>query len=202
MLEKVIEDVERQCREERIPMLGPEKAKLLANCVEKAKPSLIVECGTAIGYSGLWILRVLRTLGKGRLITVEIKEANAQRACANFELAGISDLVESRIGDASEILKTIDEPVDFLFLDNNKDGYFSCFKAIEPQLTDTATIVADNVGRPEQMSDYLEHIRSQYDSETHWFERRRRRRSAEGRDENNRGQRTRDGMEVTIYRRS
>ena len=188
MLDQVLEKVEEQCREERIPMLGPDKAKLLASCVEKAQPSLIVECGTAIGYSGLWILRVLKTLGIGRLITVEIEDANAQRARANFAEAGVAGLVDSRIGDASEVLKTIQEPVDFLFLDNNKDGYFACFQAIESQLTNPATIVADNVGRAEQMADYLEHVRSNYDSETHWFESRHR----PGR---------RDGMEVSVYRR-
>ena len=188
MLDQVIKEVEEQCREERVPMLGPDKAKLLASCVEKAKPSLIVECGTAIGYSGLWILRVLKTLGTGRLITVEIEEANAQRARAHFEKAGVSDLVDSRIGDAAEVLKTIQDPVDFLFLDNNKDGYYPCFQAIESQLTNPATLVADNVGRPEPMAAYLEHVRSHYDSKTHWFESRRR----PGR---------RDGMEVSIYRR-
>ena len=188
MLDKVLEEVEEQCREERVPMLGPDKAKLLASCVEEAKPSLIVECGTAIGYSGLWILRVLKTLGTGRLITVEIEDANAQRARASFEKAGVVDLVDSRIGDAAEILKTIQDPVDFLFLDNNKEGYFSCFQAIESRLTNPATIVADNVSRADQMADYLEHVRSHYDSETHWFESRRQ----HGR---------RDGMEVSIYRR-
>lgn len=194
MFDKVLEEVEQQCRAERVPMLGPEKAKLLASCVEKAKPSLIVECGTAIGYSGLWILRVLKTLGTGRLITVEIDANNAQRARDNFEKAGMADLVDSRIGDAAEVLKTIDRPVDFLFLDNNKDGYFACFQAIESQLTDPATIVADNVGRAEQMADFLEHVRSNYESETHWFESWRRRRGG------NERERRRDGMEVSIYR--
>lgn len=188
MLDKILAEVEEQCRAERVPMLGPDKAKLLASCVEKAKPSLIVECGTAIGYSGLWILRVLKNLDAGRLITVEIEPANAQRARTHFEEAGVSDLVDSRIGDAAEVLKTIQDPVDFLFLDNNKDGYFACFQAIESRLTNPATIVADNVGRPDQMADYLEHVRSNFESETHWFESRRR----PGR---------RDGMEVSIYRR-
>ncbi len=187
MFEQVLAEVEAQCRAERVPMLGPDKAKLLASCVEKAKPTLIVECGTAIGYSGLWILRVLKNLGSGRLITVEIEKANAERARTNFESAGVADLVDSRIGDAAEVLKTIQEPVDFLFLDNNKDGYYACFRAIESQLTNPATIVADNVGRADQMAEYLEHVRTNYDSETHWFESRRR----PGR---------RDGMEVSIYR--
>ena len=44
MFDQVLQEVEAQCREERIPMLGPEKAKFLAACVENAKPSLIVEC--------------------------------------------------------------------------------------------------------------------------------------------------------------
>jgi len=199
MFDKVLEEVEQQCRAERVPMLGPEKAKLLASCVEKAKPSLIVECGTAIGYSGLWMLRVLRNLGTGRLITVEIDANNAQRARDNFEKAGMADLVDSRIGDAAEVLKTIQDPIDFLFLDNNKDGYFACFQAIESRLTNPATIVADNVGRADQMADYLEHVRSNYESETHWFESWRRRRGRNAGD--NRGQRRRDGMEVSIYRR-
>ena len=199
MLDKIIEEVEEQCREERVPMLGPDKAKLLASCIEKAKPSLIVECGTAIGYSGLWISRVLQTIGSGKLITVEIEDANAERARANFESAGVSELVDSRIGDAAEVLKTIEEPVDFLFLDNNKDGYFPCFQAIESRLTNPATIVADNVSRVDQMADYLNHVRTNYESETHWFESWRRRRDS-GDGEGQR-ERRRDGMEVTIYRR-
>lgn len=199
MLDQVIKEVEEQCREERVPMLGPDKAKLLSSCIEKAKPSRIVECGTAIGYSGLWICRVLKSLGTGKLITVEIEDANAQRARANFERAGVADLVNSRIGDAAEVLKTIEEPVDFLFLDNNKDGYFACFKAIESRLTNPATIVADNVSRVEQMADYLEHVRSNYESETHWFESWRRRR--DGNDGEIQRERRRDGMEVTVFRR-
>ncbi len=212
MFEQVLAEVEQQCREERVPMLGPDKAKLLASTVEKAKPSLIVECGTAIGYSGLWMLRVLKTLGSGRLITVEINPDSAKQARENFEKAGVAELVDSRIGDAAEILKTIQEPVDFLFLDNNKDGYYTCFKAIEPQLTNPAMIVADNIGRADQMAAYLDHVRSNYESESHWFERRGRRRTDGGEETNrgprrrgggegNRGPWRRDGMEVSIFRR-
>ena len=94
MFDQVLQEVEAQCKAERIPMLGEEKAKFLAACVEEAKPSLIVECGTAIGYSGLWMLRVLRAAGAGRLITVEIDADRATQARANFERAGMADLVD------------------------------------------------------------------------------------------------------------
>ena len=115
MLDKVLEDVEEQCRAERVPMLGPDKAKLLASCVEEAKPSLIVECGTAIGYSGLWILRVLKTLGHRTFDNSGNRGCQwPQRARTNFEKAGVADLVDSRIGDCrAEVLQTIQEPVDF-----------------------------------------------------------------------------------------
>lgn len=171
MFEQVLQEVKVQCREERIPMLGPEKAKFLADWVEKVKPNLIVECGTAIGYSGLWMLRVLKNLGTGRLITIEIDANRVKQARNNFERAGVADLVDSRNGDAQEVLKSIDEPVDFLLLDNNFDNYFPCFQAIEPQLTNPATVLADNVGiGADSMADYLEHVRSHYESETHWFD--------------------------------
>ena len=48
MFDQVLAEVEEQCRAERVPMLGSDKAKLRASCVETAKPSLIVEC------RGIW----------------------------------------------------------------------------------------------------------------------------------------------------
>lgn len=171
MFDQVLQEVEAQCKAERIPMLGEEKAKFLAACVEEAKPSLIVECGTAIGYSGLWMLRVLKAAGTGRLITVEIDADRVTQARANFERAGMADLVDSRLGDAQEVLKSIQDPVDFLLLDNNFSNYFPCFQAIESRLTNPATVVADNVGiGADSMTDYLGHVRERYESETHWFD--------------------------------
>lgn len=187
---QVLQEVDERCREQHIPMLGPEKAEFLADLVRKAQPSLVVECGTAIGYSGLWMAAKLRAAGKGRLITVEIDAGRAFEARENFRRANVSDLVDSRIGDATEVLQTIHEPVDFLLLDNNYSNYFPCFRAIEVHLTDGATVVADNVGiGAAGMADYLDHVRSYYDSRTHWFD-------------TDLPWVTRDAMEVTIYRKS
>ena len=171
MFDQTLQAVEAQCRKEQIPMLGAEKAEFLAARVEQARPTLIVECGTAIGYSGLWILRVLKSIGTGRLITIEINADRAAQAQANFEQAGLADLVDSRVGDAQEVLKSIQDPVDFLLLDNNFDNYFPCFQAIESRLTNPATVLADNVGiGADAMADYLSHVREKYESETHWFD--------------------------------
>lgn len=187
--EGVLQEVDKRCREEGIPMLGPDKAKFLTTLVEKARPSLIVECGTAIGYSGLWMLEKLQAAGKGRLITVEIEPDRARDAQAHFDRAGFGDLVDSRTGDAMEVLQTINDPVDFLLLDNNFSNYFPCFRAIEPRLVDGAAIVADNVGiGADSMADYLEHVRSRYDCQTCWFD-------------TELPWVKRDAMEVTIYKK-
>ena len=187
--DQVLQEVDQRCLEQHIPMLGPEKAEFLADLVRRARPSLIVECGTAIGYSGLWMAAKLRAAGKGRLITVEIDASRAGEARENFRSAGVNDLVDSRIGDATEVLQTIHEPVDFLLLDNNYSNYFPCFRAIELRLTDGATVVADNVGiGAEGMADYLDYVRSHYESRTHWFD-------------TDLPWVKRDAMEVTIYRK-
>ena len=190
VFDQVLQEVDERCREQHIPMLGPEKAEFLADLVQKAKPNLIVECGTAIGYSGLWLVNALKSVGEGRLITVEIDTERAQEAQENFRRANVNDLIDSRIGDATEVLETIRELVNFLLLDNNYSNYFSCFRAIESRLTDGATVVADNVGiGAAGMADYLNHVRSNYESQTHWFE-------------TNLPWVKRDAMEVTIYRKA
>ena len=187
--DEILQAVDKRCREEGIPMLGPEKAQFLTTLVEKARPSLIVECGTAIGYSGLWMLEKLKASDKGRLITVEIEPDRALDAQSHFNRAGFGDLVDSRVGDAIEVLQTIGDPVDFLLLDNNFSNYFPCFQAIEPRLVNGATIVADNVGiGADSMADYLEHIRSRYDCQTRWFD-------------TELPWVKRDAMEVTIYKK-
>ena len=187
--DQVLQEVDSRCRERHIPMLGREKAKFLADLIEQVKPSLIVECGTAIGYSGLWIASKLQSIGKGRLITIEIDADRAHEAQENFAYAGLSERVDSRIGDAAEVSKVIDDPIDFLLLDNSFGAYFSSFQAIESRLIDGATVVADNVAiGASEMADYLNLVRSRYESQTHWFE-------------IDLPWVNRDAMEVTIYRK-
>ena len=190
VFDQVLQEVDERCREQHIPMLGPEKAEFLANLVQKAEPTLIVECGTAIGYSGLWMVAALKSGGRGRLITVEIDINRAHEAQENFRRANVQEWVDSRIGDATEVLGTIRKPVDFLLLDNNYSNYFPCYRAIESQLIDGAIVVADNVGiGAAGMEDYLNHVRAHYESRTHWFE-------------TDLPWVKRDAIEVTIYRKS
>lgn len=170
-VQPVIDEVDKLCRNNTVYMIGPEKAKRLAELVRTKKPKLVVECGTAIGYSGLWIARELKAAGQGRLITIEIDADRVKQAQANFEKAGLADVVEVRVGDARELADKIEGPVDFLFIDCNYSNYHPCFEAIEKQLAPGAVVVGDNVGiGASGMKDYLDHVRSKYQSKTEWFD--------------------------------
>lgn len=188
-IDKVIQRVDAECRAQQIPMLGMARAAFLMGLVGEKRPEVVVECGTAIGYSGLWLGKILQALGRGRVISFEIDLERAKIARKNFEEAGISDLIEIRLGDARETLKTVKEDVQFLFIDNDFKNYWPCFRAIESRLADGATILADNAGiGVMEMTDYLGHVREHHESKTIWFDL-------------DLEWSPRDAMELTVYRK-
>jgi len=167
----VIDDVEKQCLERTVYMIGRKKAERLAELVRQKKPKVVVECGTAIGYSGLWIARELKRCGGGKLVTIEISPDRAKEAQANFKRAGLAEFVTSKVGDARQVVQEIEGPVEFVFIDCGYANYMRCLAGLEDNLTEGAVVVADNVGIGRHgMSDYLDHVRTKYQSRTEWFD--------------------------------
>ena len=167
----IIEELDKECRRRLVFMLGPEKASRLAELVRQKKPEVVVECGTAIGYSGLWIARELKKAGRGKLITIEIDPQRAQEAQRNFQRAGLAEYVTVRVGDARAVVKELSGPVDFVLLDCGYENYYPVFVGLESKLRPGAVVVADNVGLgAAAMGDYLKLVRSKYRSRTEKFE--------------------------------
>jgi len=188
-IQAVIDQVEQACRQGPVFMIGPAKARRLAELVREAKPKVVLEGGTALGYSGLWIARELKNLGRGKLVTMEISPERAKQAEENFRRAGLAEYVEVRVGDAKQLAKAVEGPIDFAFIDCGYSNYLPIFKAIETKLAPGATVVADNVGIGSGgMKDYLSAVRTKYDSRTEWFDL-------------DLPWAKRDAMEVTIIRR-
>jgi len=170
-VQPVIDEVEKACLDGPVYMIGRKKAERLAELVRRANPKLVVECGTAIGYSGLWIARELKATGKGRLITIEISPQRAKQAEANFRKAGLDKFVTVKVGDARKVVKGLDGPIDFLFVDCGYSNYYPILLSLESKLGSGATVVADNVGiGAGGMAEYLKHVRSKYASRTEWFD--------------------------------
>ncbi len=169
--EDIVAEVDAECRLREVKMLGPEKAARLVELIKEIKPGLVVEVGTAIGYSGLWIANALRELGRGRLITFELDPDRAAEAGQSFKRASLDPLITQQVGDARQEIRGVVGPVDLLFLDGGFGNYYPCLMNVRDQLSPTARLVADNAGiGADEMADYLNYVRRNYDSHTEWFE--------------------------------
>lgn len=171
VFDTLIAEVDAECRQRKIPMLGPEKANRLCELVWNARPDCVVEVGTAIGYSGLWIAKTLHDLGHGHLFTLEKDPERAAQAKRNFERASLDNDITVIVGDARERIDEVGGPIDLLFLDGGFANYYPCLMRCQSRLRDGALLVADNAGiGAAEMDDYLTYVRTHFQSRTEWFE--------------------------------
>ena len=98
--------------------VSPEFGRFLYMCARSCKAKRIVEFGSSMGISAIYMAAALRDMGGGRLIGTELEPSKAERAQANVAAAGLSDLVEFRVGDARETLKAgVGGDIDMVMLD-------------------------------------------------------------------------------------
>jgi predicted O-methyltransferase YrrM len=125
-----------------------------------------LEIGTSTGHSGIWIAWALRKTG-GKLITIEIDEGRHRLALANFEAAGLSELVDARLGDAHEIVPGLEGPFDFVFSDADKGWYTNYLVAVLPKLEVGGCYTSHNVSTTGRwMREYREYLFNQPNLET------------------------------------
>ena len=104
-----------------------------------------VEFGTSFGISTLYLAAAVRDNGGGEVIGSEIETSKAEVAERNLKDAGLADLVDVRVGDATETLKELPEPVDLVLIDGWKDLYVPILDLVTPRLREGAVVLADNI---------------------------------------------------------
>ena len=141
--------------------VSPDVGRLLYLLARSRNPGIIVEFGTSYGISGIHLAAALKDAGRGRLITTELDAIKAERARENFHTAGLADLIEIRVGDAFETLKTgIDGGIELVLLDGWKPLYLRMLKFLEPRLAPGALIIADDLAvAPEALASYVGYVR-------------------------------------------
>ena len=140
--------------------VGEEFGNLLYALARATCARTIVEFGTSFGISTIYLASALRDNGGGRLITCEMEATKSQRAQANLAEAGLSDLVEFRVGDALKVLREESmKPVDLLLLDGAKPLYYRVLKLIEPHLRPGALIASDNINSRMKVNEFTDYIR-------------------------------------------
>jgi predicted O-methyltransferase YrrM len=138
-------ELERQAGAEGIPIVGPVVGELLAILARISGAVNILELGTATGYSALHLARGSEAAG-GRIVTLEWAEGMAGRARANFAKAGLSDRIEVRVGDALKLMDAMAGPVDFIFMDLDKEFYLPALPHCRRLLKIGGLLFTDNVG--------------------------------------------------------
>ncbi len=137
-------------RDEFLLAVGPEVGRLLHALIIGRGAKRILELGTSYGYSTAFLADAARQTG-GRLYTMDVAANKQQYARAQLEEAGLLPQVEWMLGDATQMLKMLDGPFDFVLVDLWKDLYVPCLELFYPKLARNAVIVADNMLFPERV---------------------------------------------------
>jgi caffeoyl-CoA O-methyltransferase len=135
--------MEAQAERERIPVVVPETGALLHALALSCAARRIVEVGTAIGVSTLYLARALPA--DGQVVSFEIDPQRQAAARAYLERAGVLGRAELRLQDAREGLETLEGPFDMAFIDGVKAQYGDYFDALLPLLRSGGVLAVDNV---------------------------------------------------------
>jgi predicted O-methyltransferase YrrM len=128
--------------------VSPDYGRFLYAMARGCKATRIVEFGSSMGISTIYLAAALRDNGGGQLVGSELEDGKVARARANLEAAGLADLVQIRPGDALETLKDVGGDVDLLLVDGAFSLYLPVLKLIEPRLKPGAVILGENAFEP------------------------------------------------------
>ena len=122
---------------------GHLQGRTLSMISHMIKPKTALEIGTFTGYSAICLAEGLAENGK--IITIDINEEHEAFAKKYFVKAGIETKIEQRIGEAMELVPSITEELDLVFIDADKTNYANYYEMVLPKLRIGGYIIADNV---------------------------------------------------------
>ncbi len=141
--DRLLEKMEEYAETNNVPIIGPLVGRFLYNLAKTSQSKKVLEIGTAIGYSGIWLARAIAPV-KGSLTTIDMNPERVKIAKKNLAEAGLERSVRLIEGSALEVLPTLKDEYDFIFLDSDKNVYPDAFKMSIPFLRKGGLFVADN----------------------------------------------------------
>jgi predicted O-methyltransferase YrrM len=139
----LLDDIARDGAKHDLPLVDAEVGALLRVLALAVGAQRILEIGTAIGYSGIWLAGALPP--GGMLFTMEKDPERARIARANFERAGLADKVGIIVGDAQVTVAKVAGPFDVIFQDGSKPLYVTLLDKLVALLRPGGLLVTDNV---------------------------------------------------------
>lgn len=145
-MELLFQEMEQYAAENHVPIINERGRKAFLQVVQEKKPHRVLEIGMAIGYSTLQI--AANSADDVKITTMELSEERVKTARSYIARSNYADRIRILSGDAGELLTSEaakDAPFDFVFIDAAKGQYVDYFRKVDPLLSDSAVILADNV---------------------------------------------------------
>lgn len=138
-----LDELERQAHRDEVPVIRQDMQSFLKVLLAIHQPGKILEVGTAVGFSAL--LMAANTAADCQITTIEKYEKRIPRARENFARAGMEDRITLLEGDAMEIMETLQETYDMIFMDAAKGQYIHFLPQALRLLRKGGILVSDNV---------------------------------------------------------
>ncbi len=151
-----LQQIKQKALEEHIPIIMDETLEYIYNKMKENKPKKILEIGTAVGYSAICFSNFIAENGK--IDTIEREEERIKEAEENIEYMGLEKIIQIYKGDAVQILPTLNEKYDMIFIDAAKGKYPFFLQEALRLLNKNGIIFADNIlYKGYVLSDYNKH---------------------------------------------
>lgn len=151
-----LEIIKKKALEDHIPIIMDDTLETIEKYLKEKKPKRILEIGTAVGYSAICFTEFLSE--EGIIDTIERDSERIQEAKENIKKAEVEDKINIYEGDAVEILPTLNEKYDVVFIDAAKGKYPFFLKEAIRMINRNGIIFADNIlYKGYVMSDYNKH---------------------------------------------
>ena len=152
----MLDKIKEKALNEHIPIIMDDTLDVIGKYLEKEKPKRILEIGTAVGYSAICFSKFLDK--DGVIDTIERDEERIKEAKINIKEMNLENVINIYEGDAIEILPTLDEKYDVVFIDAAKGKYPFFLKEALRMINKNGIIFADNIlYKGYVMSDYNKH---------------------------------------------
>ena len=139
----LLEEIEQDALASYVPIIRKETQSLLKTLLTMLRPARVLEVGTAVGFSALLMSEYLPE--GAHITTIEKYEKRIPIARQNFRRAGKEEQITLIEGDAMEVLKSLDGPFDFVFMDAAKGQYPHYLPEVLRLLTPGGVLMSDNV---------------------------------------------------------
>ena len=139
----LLAEMEAYAAEHRVPIADREVARFIEITARGMNAKLALECGMAIGYS---VIHLLRGMGDdGRVVTIDPSDDMIKRAGEYLTRAGLVDRTQIQKGYALEVIPRLNDTFDLLFIDAVKEEYRGYLDLALPKLRQGGVVICDNL---------------------------------------------------------